>query len=175
MTHARKTLVLIALMAVAALASFAVACGDDDDDGDENGGAATVAPTRAATQAAASTPTSAATEPAATVRTFVSGSLGTVLANEDGMTLYTFDNDTPGSGTSACGAGCADTWPPLTIATGEPTAGDGVTGELGTITRDDGSTQVTYDGSPLYTFSGDSAPGDTNGDGLGGVWHAATP
>jgi len=100
---------------------------------------------------------------------------GSALAGEDGMTLYTFDNDTT-PGASACNAGCVENWPPFTVDEGEQaTAGEGVTGEIGTITRDDGSTQVTYNDKPLYYFSGDSAAGDSNGDGVGGIWHIAAP
>jgi predicted lipoprotein with Yx(FWY)xxD motif len=97
--------------------------------------------------------------------------LGTILTTYDGYTLYTFDNDT--EGVSNCTGDCATTWPPLPVA-GEPTGGAGVTGTLDTITRDDGSTQVTYDGKPLYMYSGDSAPGDTNGDGFNGIWHVVS-
>jgi predicted lipoprotein with Yx(FWY)xxD motif len=100
---------------------------------------------------------------------------GSALAGVDGMTLYTFDNDTT-PGASACNAGCVENWPPFTVDEGEQaTAGDGVTGEIGTITRDDGSAQVTYNDKPLYYFSGDSAAGDSNGDGVGGIWHIAAP
>jgi predicted lipoprotein with Yx(FWY)xxD motif len=100
---------------------------------------------------------------------------GSALAGEDGVTLYTFDNDTT-PGTSACTGDCATNWPPFTVDEGEQaTAGEGVTGEIGTITRDDGSTQVTYNDKPLYYFSGDSAAGDSNGDGVGGIWHIAAP
>jgi predicted lipoprotein with Yx(FWY)xxD motif len=59
-------------------------------------------------------------------------------------------------------------------AQGEPTGGPGVDGELGTITRDDGSMQITYDGMPLYMCSSDPSPGDTNGDGFGGLWHVVS-
>ncbi len=86
-------------------------------------------------------------------------------ADHPGFTLYIFDND-PENG-SSCNGGCAGTWPPLLLA--DDTA-SGV-GQLGTITRDDGGTQVTYDGRPLYYYAGDANIGDTNGDGLGGVWH----
>src|SRR6266508_5546371 len=95
---------------------------------------------------------------------------GSALAGEDSMTLYTFDNDTT-PGTSACTGDCATNWPPFTVDEGEQaTAGEGVTGEIGTISRDDGSTQVTYNDKPLYYFAGDSAAGDSNGDGVGGIW-----
>jgi predicted lipoprotein with Yx(FWY)xxD motif len=101
-------------------------------------------------------------------------SAGQTLASNGGMTLYTFDNDS--NGQSACSGGCVENWPPFTLEDGEEaTAGEGVTGEIGSITREDGAKQVTYDGSPLYYYAGDQAAGDANGDGVGGVWHIATP
>ena len=96
----------------------------------------------------------------------------TVLTAANGRTLYLFAPDTPTR--SACYGTCAAYWPPVT----EPvTAGPGVTGKLSTITRSDGSVQATYDGHPLYTYIGDSAPGQANGNGLnlnGGLWHEVT-
>jgi predicted lipoprotein with Yx(FWY)xxD motif len=149
----------VALLA-AALALGAIACKEDKKD---NGGA----PTATAANGGEKTATPAAGQtPSASADTVVV--TGGVLTDADGMTLYTFDNDGPG--VSNCGADCTSTWPPLTVD-GEPTAGDGVTGTLGTIVRDDGSTQVTLDGQPLYHYAGDSAPGDKNGDGIGGIWH----
>jgi predicted lipoprotein with Yx(FWY)xxD motif len=91
---------------------------------------------------------------------------GTLLvASSNKMTVYTFDNDVAGSGVSACTGSCLATWPALTVPAGvTPTGGPGVTGTLGTIVRtDNGASQVTYNGLPLYFFAGDSAPGDTNG------------
>jgi predicted lipoprotein with Yx(FWY)xxD motif len=101
-------------------------------------------------------------------------SAGSALAGEGGMTLYTFDNDT--NGESSCYEGCVTNWLPFVVDEGqEATAGEGVTGDIGTTARTDGTTQVTYDGAPLYYFSGDSAAGDANGDGVGEVWHIAIP
>ncbi|HEX9634320.1 MAG TPA: hypothetical protein VGB34_02425 [Candidatus Limnocylindria bacterium] len=101
-------------------------------------------------------------------------SAGSALAGEGGMTLYTFDNDS--NGESSCYEGCVTNWPPFVVDEGaEATAGEGVTGDIGTTARTDGTTQVTYDGSPLYYFASDSAPGDATGDGVGGVWHIAVP
>jgi predicted lipoprotein with Yx(FWY)xxD motif len=124
--------------------------------------------------APASAPASAATS-GATVDAKPVGSIGTVLvAGSNGMTVYNFENDTKDSGKSACLSGCIGTWPPLTVAAGAtPTAGTGVTGKLGTITRDDGTLQVTYNGLPLYFFANDKAPGDANGVYKG--WVAVKP
>jgi predicted lipoprotein with Yx(FWY)xxD motif len=96
----------------------------------------------------------------------------TVLTNAKGFTLYWFVPDT--STKSNCNGSCAQIWPPVQ---GPATAGSGVTGKLGTITRSDGSTQATYDGHPLYTYTADTAPGQANGNGInasGGVWHEVT-
>ena len=95
-----------------------------------------------------------------------------VVTNSAGYTLYWFAPDT--STTSKCTGSCATYWPPVK---GPATEGSGVTGTLGTITRSDGTTQATYDGHPLYTYVGDHAPGQNNGNGLnlsGGVWHEVT-
>ena len=119
------------------------------------------------------TPT-ATTAGATTVSVITYGELGAYLAGPTQMALYTFDRDEAGS--SACSDDCAAAWPPLTVESGAaPAGGPGVTGELGTIERDDGGTQVTYEGAPLYYYAGDSELYDVNGDGAGGVWHLARP
>ncbi len=115
----------------------------------------------------------ASAQNAPTVQTRTVGNLGTVLTGSNGKTLYVFDQDTPGN--SACNGGCATTWPPLTLASGNPVAPAGVGGSFGTISRSDGTRQVTYNDHPLYFFSADAQPGDAKGDGVGGVWHAAKP
>jgi len=92
-----------------------------------------------------------------------------LLTNANGLTLYWFAPDT--SAKSVCYGSCAAYWPPVT---GSPSAGPGVTGTLGTISRTDGTVQATYDGHPLYTYIGDSAPGQASGNNLnlnGGLWH----
>ena len=96
----------------------------------------------------------------------------TVLTNAKGLTLYWFVPDT--STKSNCNGSCATYWPPVK---GPVTAGAGVTGTLGMITRSDGSAQATYAGHPLYTYAGDTSPGQAKGNGLnasGGVWHEMT-
>ena len=95
-----------------------------------------------------------------------------VLTNANGLTLYSFAPDT--RTTSNCNGTCAQLWPPVK---GPATAGHGVTGKLGTITRSNGTTQATYNGRPLYTYVADSAPGQAKGNGVnasGGVWHEVT-
>lgn len=98
---------------------------------------------------------------------------GTILVDPDGHSLYLFLPDQQREAT--CTGACAQAWPPLT-APNEVAAGPGVDADLlGTIERPDGALQVTYNGWPLYRYSGDLAPGDTNGHGLLNVWFAVTP
>jgi predicted lipoprotein with Yx(FWY)xxD motif len=99
---------------------------------------------------------------------------GDALVGEDGKTLYVFTKDA--NGTIACTTGCTPTWPPFTLDSGETTtAGTGVTAAwLSTVKRPDGATQVTYNGHPLYYYAGDSAAGQSNGQGKLGLWFIAT-
>lgn len=168
---------------IAGVSLVAAACGGGTSSADKTataakGGGTTPAATNAATKAA-TTPAAAATT-AATAASGASGGvkigdttkLGKVLTDDKGMTLYTFKNDTT-PGKSSCNGGCATNWPPV-MATSAPKV-DGATGEFTVITRDDGAKQVTYKGAPLYLYAADKAAGDTNGDGVGGVWSAAKP
>lgn len=104
-----------------------------------------------------------------------SGPLGTYLTGKDGLTLYYFTVDTSADATACTDPECKGTWPPVTVAAGStPTAGAGVSGTFTTFVRtDDGTTQVAYDGHPLYYFVGDTKAGVTNGQGIGGVWFVA--
>jgi predicted lipoprotein with Yx(FWY)xxD motif len=145
-------------MALIALA--AVGCG-----GGGNGATAATAP-----------PTTTATGHPTTVGTASAGNLGTVLVDSQGRTLYLFQQD---EGTkSECSGPCASVWPPLR-ANGRPTVGGGANASMiGTTARSDRKSQVTYNGHPLYLYSGDQKPGDTNGQGLtdfGGAWYALSP
>jgi predicted lipoprotein with Yx(FWY)xxD motif len=147
------------------------------------GGAGSAAPSSAAPSAAASSagPSSAAPSGSAASEGYeiktAKGAPGTFLTGEDGMTLYIFKKDTQGNGKSVCNGDCASKWPPFTLDGDEQaTAGSGVTGsKISTITRDDGSKQVAYDGWPLYYYQADTAAGQTNGQGVGNVWFVATP
>ena len=139
------------------------ACG-----GQPAGTGATTSPSASATATPAPSPSSSPVVLAQAV-----GSMGTILvAASNGHTVYRFNSDTPG--VSNCKGGCISAWPPLSVTAGTtPTGGTGVTGQLGTITRDDGSLQVTYKGLPLYFFHSDSKPGDTNGNYTG--WSLVKP
>jgi predicted lipoprotein with Yx(FWY)xxD motif len=116
----------------------------------------------------------AASSPASSGTALTTAKIGgaTVLTNAGGFTLYWFAPDTPAK--SNCNGSCATFWPPIK---GPATPGQGGTGKLGTITRSDGTAQATYNGHPLYTYAGDTAPGQAKGNGLnasGGVWHEVT-
>jgi predicted lipoprotein with Yx(FWY)xxD motif len=139
------------------------------------------------TTAAASTSSAPAT-PTATASASASGAamntakttlivrktgIGYVLATSAGMTVYWYSDDVRNSGRSSCTAGCLTAWPAVT---GTPVAAAGVklSDKLGTITRSGGVVQATYNGYPLYTYGGDMTPGQTSGNGVGGVWHVIT-
>ena len=110
---------------------------------------------------------SAQAQEPATVDVSDSAQFGGILTDGSGNTLYLFTRDE--RNVSNCSGGCAGAWPPL-ATTGDPVAGDGLVAGLGTLERADGSTQVTINGWPLYKFASDAAPGQTNGQGVGGSW-----
>jgi predicted lipoprotein with Yx(FWY)xxD motif len=123
------------------------------------GGSGSPAPSHSATSAGLST---------------AKTSLGTIVVDGSGMTVYVFDKDTRGSGTSSCSGTCAAQWPALETNSAKPQV-SGVTGTVGTIPALDGGKQLTLDGWPLYTFAGDSSAGDVTGQGLGGIWWVVGP
>lgn len=100
--------------------------------------------------------------------------LGEIVVDGEGFTVYVFDEDTAGSGESACSGQCLAAWPPV-VADSDTPAVDGVDGEVGTITRDDGTRQVTLDGLPLYYYAPDAQAGDVTGQGVQGVWWVVAP
>jgi predicted lipoprotein with Yx(FWY)xxD motif len=125
--------------------------------------------------APASVPQPTAGTPSGTVDVARTG-LGSVLADSHGRTLYLWQADTASK--STCTGACATAWPPLETSA-KPTAGSGVKSSLlSTTKRADGSEQVTYNGHPLYTFQGDTASGQTNGqrsNGFGALWLVLSP
>jgi predicted lipoprotein with Yx(FWY)xxD motif len=152
----KRLRMLLALLAVAAAAAVLAACSSSGTS--STGG---------------STSTSTSSPAAATSGSLKTATIGgaTVLTNTKGFTLYSFAPDTPTK--SNCNGACAQNWPPVA----GPAKASGVTGTFGTIKRSDGSVQATFDGHPLYTFAGDTAPGQAKGNGLnvaGGVWHEIT-
>ena len=150
---------LLAVLAVAAASAILAACsssGTSSSSGSGSGSGST----------GTSSPAAATTGNLKT--TTIGGA--TVLTNAKGFTLYSFAPDT--STKSNCNGTCAQFWPPVK----GPATASGVTGTFGTIKRSDGSVQATFDGHPLYTFVGDTAPGQAKGNGLnaaGGLWHEA--
>jgi predicted lipoprotein with Yx(FWY)xxD motif len=119
------------------------------------------------------TPAASSSAGGAVVNVGQNSSLGPILVDANGMTLYLFTQDSPN--TSSCYDGCSGYWPPL-LTTGSPSAGTGVTASLlGTTTRTDGTIQVTYNGWPLYTYVSDKAAGDTTGENVQGSWFVVTP
>jgi predicted lipoprotein with Yx(FWY)xxD motif len=156
MSRDRRTTLLATCIAAVAVAG----CGGGDNG---NGGSA------------AGTPPKTADGRTATIGAENSG-LGQILDDSQGRTVYLFQKDT--GTTSTCPGACASNWPPVR-ASGKPSVGSGATAsEVGTTKRSDGGRQVTYNGHPLYTYTGDQKPGDTNGQGLtafGGAWAASSP
>lgn len=105
--------------------------------------------------------------------TTASSPLGEIITDEAGYTVYTFTRDTPNSGISNCYDDCAMTWP--AVSASSTSAADGVTGEVGSITRTDGTTQLTINGWPIYRFAKDAAPGQVNGQGVKDAWYVLLP
>ncbi len=147
---------------IAAVALAAAACGGSSSGAGSTGGSSPAA-APATSRAAAST--------SAALKTAKAGG-ATVLTSAGGFTLYWFVPDTATA--SKCNGACARYWPPVK---GPATAGAGITGKLTVIKRSDGSMQAVYNGHPLYTYVGDTKPGQAKGNGLnlsGGVWHEVT-
>ena len=155
MTRSRPITFLASAAVIPLVALAVAACG--------GGGAATAAAPRTSTGASATVGVA-------------KSSLGSILVNSTGRTLYLFRADV--GATSSCSGACAVAWPPL-LATGTPIAGTGLTAsKLGTITRSGGSQQVTYNGHPVYLYIGDKKAGEVNGQGVtafGAAWFALTP
>jgi predicted lipoprotein with Yx(FWY)xxD motif len=153
------------LIAAALLCLALAACGGDEITGDDlaaDGGDETAEAEDTGDDAAGDVAVASATV-----------ALGEILVDGDGMSLYLFEPDEQGA--STCYDDCEANWPPL-VTDGEPTAGDGADPDLlGTAERDDGTSQVTYDGWPLYHWIGDETEGDVNGQGIQEVWWVLDP
>lgn len=160
------------MVATLSIALFLAACTDSEDDSSEPEASVPAASEAPASEPAPSEP--AASEAASGDATVLvaDSDLGEILTDAEGNVIYFFANDT--EGTSTCADDCLANWPPVP-ADGTPTAGDGVTAELGTTDATDGTTMLTVNGFPAYYFAGDQAAGDTNGQGVGGIWWVFAP
>ena len=157
----------------AAALAFAVAGCGGGSSGSHKSATGAPAPAQAAYPAPTSAATPTANRASAASITLAHAKLGTILSDSKGETLYLFQAD---KGTaSTCNGACASVWPPL-ITKGAPVAGPGVSAsKLGSTKRSDGTTEVTYNGHPLYTYLGDSSRGQTTGEGnqgFGAEWDA---
>jgi predicted lipoprotein with Yx(FWY)xxD motif len=155
---------------LAAAALVLTACGSSGSSAASGSSPAASATSASPATSAPASAAASATGGAALQTATVSGTK--VLTNAKGFVLYWFAPDTPT--TSKCTGSCATYWPPVA---GPVTAGSGITGALGAITRPDGTKQATYDGHPLYTYAGDTTPGVAKGNGLnasGGLWYEMT-
>ena len=110
---------------------------------------------------------------ALSVQTDSISGIGTVPANGAGLTLY--HNTKESGSTIVCTGGCVSIWPPVLVTGSLPQDAGMIKGTFGTIMRPDGSTQLTINGMPLYTYSGDSGSGQARGQGIQGLWFAVTP
>jgi predicted lipoprotein with Yx(FWY)xxD motif len=137
-------------------------------------GCASSTPTAGTDESAASSPSSSPSASADADAAVDTTTLGKVIVDGKGMTAYVFAKDTADSGSSACTGECTTLWPAITAKSETPQV-SGVTGKVGTITGVDGGMQVTVNGLPIYTFAKDTAAGDVNGQGVGGVWYAVSP
>jgi predicted lipoprotein with Yx(FWY)xxD motif len=170
----RAPMLLAGAAAVFALALLAGCGSSSNDSSSSSSGTSSTAeqPTAPATGGGAKTATDGV------VNVDDNADLGQILVDSKGRTLYYFLADQQ-NGPSTCSGACAAAWPPFTVDGGKPTAGPGATASmLGTTKRDDGTTEVTYNGWPLYYYAGDAAAGDTNGNNLdefGAEWYALTP
>ncbi|MCV9993040.1 hypothetical protein OIU93_01855 [Paeniglutamicibacter sp. ZC-3] len=155
-----------AVLLGAALLLSGCASGDDDSP---------AAPGTAATTAPAET-SAAASSPAASTPDLMTGesSLGTIVVDGEGMSLYYFTKDKKDTTTSACTGDCLVAWP-IAVASGDTPVVEGVTGEVGTIDSPEGEKHLTLNGMPLYYFAKDTKPGDVLGQGLNDVWYVVTP
>ena len=148
---------LLGIAVLAALALGAAACSSSPSKATTNNHPGT---------SGSASPASAA---AGTVKVASTPGFGNVLVDSAGMALYTYGPDKGRNGVSNCSGSCAQAWPPLTVPAGTtPTRGTGVTGTLSAVKQVNGAYQVTYDGSPLYTFVQDTTPGQVTGNGLAG-------
>ncbi|RZL74400.1 MAG: hypothetical protein EOP32_34490 [Rhodococcus sp. (in: high G+C Gram-positive bacteria)] len=155
----RQTWVLAAIAAVSLTFS---SCAYDSTDSGDTGGNAPVSPT----------PTSLPAAPGAPVLKMGPTTLGEVMVDDGGMTVYVYDKDEVGSGASSCRDTCLQSWPPVTSVTENPTVEGLQEVVIDTIPAADGTHQLTVNGRPVYRYKDDTEPGDAYGQAVGSVWWA---
>jgi predicted lipoprotein with Yx(FWY)xxD motif len=160
----RKTWILAAT-AAASLVLAGCTSGGSDSSSSEAG-----SPPPAPSSSSASSSSPASSDVLKTAST----SLGTIVVDAQGLSVYYFDKDVAGSGKSTCSGQCLQDWPAVVADSSSPQV-NGVTGKVGTIKRDDGTIQVTLNGLPLYLFIGDKKPGDVTGQAVDKVWWVVAP
>jgi predicted lipoprotein with Yx(FWY)xxD motif len=162
-----KSLWIVTAVAAAALTGCGSTAG--------SGGAAAPAANPAASSAAV-TAASGSSGPAAETSklALATSTLGQIIVDGAGRTVYVFDKDVADSGKSNCSAGCLASWPPVIAKSGAPAA-TGISAKIGTITTADGAKQVTVNGLPVYYFAADRAAGDTKGQGVNSIWWVLDP
>jgi predicted lipoprotein with Yx(FWY)xxD motif len=164
----RRGLALIGL--VMGLAITAAACSSTPT----SSGSTTTTKAPSSTGSPTTATTAASTTGALSIASGKAGSVGTVLTGPNGHTLY--ELTTEKNGKIECTGSCTSVWPPLVVSSGQSAKlASGLEGTLGTVTRPEGTTQVTYNGHPLYYYAADSAPGQANGQGIAGTWFAMKP
>lgn len=168
-----RTAATLGLALAAALSLAACSSGDDSTNPATPDPYATFTPSE--TPASGNEP-SATPDPTGAAAALMTADtdLGTIVVDGNGMTVYMYDADTQGAGTSACDDSCLSAWPAVPGGKEAPTL-TGVTGEVTTITGADGNPQLALNGWPLYYYAVDSAAGDTKGQSAGGVWWVLTP
>ncbi len=170
MTSLIGLLVALSMLAAACASTSSVTTPGAYGSGSSNPGAASTSAVGATTPMTTTAPSGSSSEAEIKVATT---SLGQILVNGNGMTLYAFTKDTPD--TSNCTGNCLTIWPPL-VTQGNPKVDTGVDQSMiGSAKLADGRMVVTYNNMPLYTYSKDTNPGDTNGQGVGSVWFVVSP
>ncbi|WP_433609308.1 COG4315 family predicted lipoprotein [Prescottella agglutinans] len=145
-------------LTVLAAGAVVVGCSDNDDSG----------------PAQSPTPMPSTVPAAGPVLSTAQTGIGEVVVDVDGMTVYAYDRDQPGTNASACDSTCLQMWPPVTSDSTRPEV-NGVAGTIGTIPGPLGGHQVTVNGMPLYLFAGDARPGSVAGQGMDNLWWALNP
>jgi predicted lipoprotein with Yx(FWY)xxD motif len=165
------------LCATGLLALALAGCGSSNTTSSSSATSGSTSPQSTATTTSAPASTAASGAGVATISVAHNGTLGSILvAGPKGRTVYLFAADK--GPTSTCSSACAEVWPPVTTSGSPKTAGGADRADLGTITRSDGTKQVTYKGHPLYYYVGDPNSGDTSGQGInsfGAPWYVLTP